>query len=114
MAAEHLTPWNVTYRVVELGADSRVITRQQLRDPAFYAVVKAGVLNGDITTLDQGADHLIMDGEPVPLTDARAVQALAASQEAWVGVPPEQRFLPGLAAEAARIAPPPAQVSQGE
>lgn len=106
MVAQHLTPWNVPYRVVELGTDSHVITRQQLRDPAFYALVKAGVLNGDITTLDQGADHLTLNGEEVPLTDPRAVQALAASQEAWIGVTPAQRFLPGLAAEAARIAPP--------
>lgn len=80
----------------ELLPDSRIVTRQQLRDRAFYAQVKQDLLDGKVTPLDQRADSLTIDGESVPLTDPRALQALAESQAAWVGKPVADPFLEGL------------------
>lgn len=92
--------FGVPGRTVPLTPESRLITRQQLSDPVFYAEVKAGLLDGTVMALDQGIDSVTINDEAVPLTDMRAVEALAASQREWVGAPPANRFLPGLAKHA--------------
>lgn len=72
---------------MELGPDSHIVARQQLTNPAFYRAVRAGLLDGTVTAVDQRIDELVIDGRPVPLSDETALQALAASQETWVGKP---------------------------
>ena len=83
-------------RIGELVPGARIVTRQQLRSPEFYKEVKAGLLDGSITALDQGNDSLTIGKETLPLTDPVARQALADSQLEWVGVPPKNPFLATL------------------
>ncbi|GAA4686485.1 hypothetical protein [Frondihabitans cladoniiphilus] len=78
--------FSVPHRTATLQGDSKVITRQQLRDPAFYALVKDGVLNGTIQVLDGRSDVLDVHGVPFNLSDEDGRQQLAKSQRAWVGV----------------------------
>lgn len=91
--------FGVSGRTVELAAGTRIITRQQLRNAEFYKVVKAGLLDGSVTALDQGNDSLTIGKETLPLTDAKALQALADSQQEWVGVPEKNPYAATLIKE---------------
>jgi hypothetical protein len=100
------SPSAVQGTTVPLSSESRIITRQQLTDRDFYAQVKAGLLDGTVTALDQRSDSLTIGNETVPLTDQKAVRALAESQMGWVGVAEANPFLAGLTAQATKYAAP--------
>ncbi len=81
----------------------KAVCRQQLSDPEFYQAVKADLLNGDLILLDQGIDSVMIGVDTHKLTEPVAMEALAESQETWVGVPPKNRFIGGLISQAERL-----------
>ncbi|WIB68078.1 hypothetical protein DEI93_03270 [Curtobacterium sp. MCBD17_035] len=86
----------VAGRTVTLDESSRIITRQQLTDPDFYAKVRLGVLDGSVTVLDQQLDSVRIGGTVYPLTSEDALMALANSEASWIGREDDNPFLSSL------------------
>lgn len=90
--------WNLPVRVADLDAGARVVTRQQLDDPAFLALVRRDLLDGSVGVVDEGRDWVRAGGREMGLDDGEARAILAESQAAWIGASPDP-----LADVAARI-----------
>lgn len=62
----------------------RIVTRQQLRDPAFFAKVKAGLLDGTITPIDDRVTDLVdAAGQAVPADSPAGRALLTQLQATW-------------------------------
>ena len=79
-----VSTWGHEIPVYELGPESRIVTRQQLRDPAFLKKVQDGLLDGSVVAADQRGDYISIGGRELCLTDPEALAALAESQAGWV------------------------------
>jgi hypothetical protein len=94
---------NIPGQTVILLNDTRIVTRQQLRNLDFYQEVRAGLLDGSVVALDQRAGSIQVGTAVLRLTSPEGVKALADSQMGWVGVPDTNRFLGGLISDAQKI-----------
>lgn len=67
----------------------RVVTHQQLNDPAFYALVKAELVTGKVDVIDQRHDEVEVDGGArLGFDNPQAAVELAKSQMRWIGNAP--------------------------